>query len=148
MVTTTARTIGTALLILAAVGACSPQTETGSSAGACAAPHLAVSPTAVAPGDRVTVTGTAMKDGCADTIEMDEDGNVVDQETETPFTGVDVTYRSGDTEPVVLATVDADEQGAFEVVVTIPADAPLGHAEIHAGPEWVEPAVLEVTPGT
>jgi hypothetical protein len=143
---TTVRTLGTALLLLAAVAACSPEEPT-SAAAACAAPHLTVTPTTVAAGGQVTVTGTAMQDGCADAIGMDEDGNVTHQETETPFTAVDVTYRSGDTEPVVLTTVDADEQSMFEVVVTIPADAPHGPAEIHAGPEWVEPAALEVTPG-
>jgi hypothetical protein len=87
-----------------------------------------------------------MVDGCADWFVMDEDGTVLHQETQTPFTGIAITYRAGD-QVEVLATVDADEHGRFEVVVDLPTDAPPGTAELHAGPDWVEPALLEVTPG-
>jgi hypothetical protein len=137
--------IGWAALVIAvgAVAACSPE---GSAEQGCEAPHVLVAPATVSPGDEVTIRGTAMVDGCADAIEMDEDGKVISHETQSPLASLEVVYRAQDMERV-LAAVDADERGSFEIMVRIPQESPPGHAEVSVGPVWPEWAELEIVPG-
>jgi hypothetical protein len=125
------------------MAACAAEDSAGESSAACAAPSVTVEPATVAPGDEVTVRGEAMMEGCADAISMDEDGNVISKETVTPFTGLDVVYLAADMERV-LATVDADEKGAFEITVRIPQDSPLGGAEVSVDVMSAEGAQVEI----
>jgi hypothetical protein len=132
-----------ALVVTGSMAACAAEDLAGESSAACAAPSVTVEPATVAPGDEVTVWGEAMMDGCADSISMHLDGNVISQETAVPMAGLDVVYLAADMQRVLM-TVDADEHGAFEITVRIPQDSPLGHTEISVGPEWVEQAKVEV----
>jgi hypothetical protein len=132
-----------ALAVTGSVAGCAAQESAEESERACVAPSVTVEPATVAPGDEVTVRGEAMMDGCADAISMDEDGNVISKEAVTPFTGLDVVYLAADTEEV-LATVDADEHGAFEITVRIPQDSPPGSAEVSVDVTWAESAEVEV----
>ena len=132
-----------ALAVTGFMAGCAAQESAGEAEGGCAAPSVTVEPATVSPGDEVTVRGEAMMDGCADSISMDEDGNVISKETVTPFTGLDVVYLAADMEQV-LATVDADEQGLFQITVRIPHDSPLGGAEVSVDAMWTEPAEVEI----
>lgn len=132
-----------ALVVTGSTAACVAEDSVGESSAACAAPSVTVEPATVSPGDEVTVRGTAMMDGCADSMEMDEDGNVISRETAVPFAGLDLVYHAADMERV-LTTVDADERGSFEVTARIPQDSPLGRAEVGVGPVPAERAQLEV----
>ncbi|WP_345040937.1 hypothetical protein [Georgenia daeguensis] len=133
----------TVLVVTGAVTACAAADSAGESSAACAAPSVTVEPVTVAPGDEVTVRGEAMMEGCADAIGMDEDGNVISKETVTPFAGLEVRLLAAGTERV-LATVDADEHGAFEITVRIPQDSPAGGAEVAVDVTGAESAKVEV----
>jgi len=150
--TAAARAVGaTALVITAGVTAgCAAGHSTldeQNPAPACAAPFVTVEPAATRPGEQVTVHGSAMIDGCADAIGVDEHGNQTPNETESPITSIDVVLNTGDMKRV-LATVDADEQGEFEVTVVVPEATPTGSAQISTDVDFTEPAELQVVAGS
>ena len=114
-------------------------------AAACVAPHVSVEPAFARPGDEVTVRGAAMKHGCADAISVDEHGNQTPNETESPITSIDVVLRTGEFD-IVLATVDADTNGEFEVTVVVPEGTPVGTNLVSTDVTSTEPAQLEIIP--
>lgn len=135
-----------ALVLVCALAGCSTGHFTLEEAEpACAAPYVGVEPAAARPGDEVTIRGAAMIEGCADAISVDEHGNQTPNETESPITSIDVVLDTGEFE-IVLATVDADAQGKFEVTVVVPEGTPTGTARVSTDVDFTEPAVLSVVP--
>ncbi|WP_413452868.1 hypothetical protein AA0Y32_08525 [Georgenia phoenicis] len=136
-----------AVMVIALSGCGGSAGETpGVSSGACEGPALKAVQTTVSQGGTVTVEGTAMQDGCADSVSVDEEGNHVSHETAVPLEGIELQLTAGDAPPVALTRVDAGEDGTFTVDVTIPADAELGAAEIAAAGTHAAPAQITVVP--
>ncbi|MDT0164177.1 hypothetical protein Q9R32_01235 [Actinotalea sp. AC32] len=127
-------TASLAALVLLTAACSSPGGSTGgtTSDGACAAPEVALSATEATAGDAVTVAGTNLFTDCYDTGQGG---------TPPPRTGLDVTLETADG-TVVLATVDADPAGTFEVEVRIPADTPPGDAVIVVSTADPEPLAI------
>lgn len=140
--------VAAALVLTGAVTGCSGRfrLEERDSSAACAAPAVSVEPATAQPGDEVTVRGEAMVDGCADAISVDKHGNQTPNETESPITSIDVILRTGEFD-IVLATVDADANGKFEIAVVVPEGTPTGTAQVSTDVEFTEPDQLEVVPG-
>lgn len=138
------RGAGAAVVLLVLAGCAGG--AAGGSSHVCEAPSLSLGRTTVSPGGTVSVEGRAMQDGCADSVSVDEQGNQVANETEVPLEGIELQLTSGDGPAVPLALVNADEDGAFTVNVTIPADTPLGDSRISADVTWAEPVEITVVP--
>ncbi|WP_142158644.1 hypothetical protein [Cellulomonas sp. SLBN-39] len=84
----------------------------------CAAPRVTASPETVAPGDSLTVTGEGYVTQCLDNPGI-ADGTPVPQPTDVGQDRVTVVWVQGST-TVDLAVADAQDDGAFEVVVSSP----------------------------
>lgn len=144
MVRSGRRLAGCLALAAISVAACVEDTVV-SGAPACEAPSLRVDPASVARGEELTLRGSAFMDGCADSCGVDEGTGHQSCETASPHRGITVELLPDDGQPVELTQVDADEDGAFTIEVTVPADAPEGRASIttdvvSSGP--VEVAIL------
>ncbi|WP_143426998.1 hypothetical protein [Georgenia soli] len=138
----------TALVLAGSTAGCSTgyfTLEENPPAAACVAPHVSVEPAVARPGDEVTVRGVAMVDGCADAISVDEHGNQTPNETQSPIGSIDVILRTGEFD-IVLATVDADANGEFEVTVVVPEGTPSGTMQVSTDVEHTEPDELEIVP--
>ncbi|WP_454084142.1 hypothetical protein [Georgenia sp. Marseille-Q6866] len=92
------------------------------------------------------MSGTAFMDGCADSCSVDEDTGHQSCEAASPYRGITVELLPDDGEPVELTRVDADEDGAFTVEVTVPADAPEGRASITTDVVSGEPVEVTIRP--
>ncbi len=136
---------GWLVLVAIPVAACAEETV-GSSAPACEAAILRVEPASVARGEELTLSGTAFMDGCADSCSVDEDTGHQSCEAASPYRGITVELLPDDGEPVELTRVDADEDGAFTVEVTVPADAPEGRASITTDVVSGEPVEVTIRP--
>lgn len=127
------------------VAACGPDDQVGGSA-ACEGSHLWVEPATAARAEELTVSGTAFSDGCADNCHVDDDTGEQTCETAAPHRGITVKLVPDDGPPVTLASVDADEDGAFTLTVTVPPDAPEGRGSIVADVGTAEPAEVTIVP--
>jgi hypothetical protein len=113
------------LLLCLVLGAC---TAAGGPGGACAAPELAVTPTKMAPGGRITITGTAFQDGCNDNY---ANGRSLDPPAR-PLRNITISLVQRD-KTWKLATIDqAKPDSTFTITPTIPADVSPGTAGIQA----------------
>ena len=140
--------VGVAMLGLAACSSvedldADPQTLGGDSSS-CASPYLEVAPQDVRRSQELAVRGTDMWDGCPESAGMASDGTRTGGGLSDPSTSIAIELVTADGEPELLATVDADEEGGFEAIVTIPDDAPVGPAEIRVDVRWAEPAEVRV----
>lgn len=110
-----ARGIAAILLTVSVLSACSAATEeTVSSSGGCEGPDITVEPTTAAPGDTITVHGTAFRTDCYD--HMTPGQTAGPPEPMAPF-----QLRLDDgTEVRDIATAEPDDQGTFDVAVVIP----------------------------
>jgi hypothetical protein len=101
----------------------------------CGEPQLIVVPIAAAPGDDVRLAAGGLLDGCYDGGESGKP---------PPYT--DVEFRLVTSGPAhrtfVLATLDADEDGAINTAVRIPEHVPLGPAHIEG--DHMEAVAVEV----
>ncbi|PYG01789.1 hypothetical protein SAMN05216184_101253 [Georgenia satyanarayanai] len=146
MVRSGLRLAGGLVLVAVAAGACGGEDTVVSSAPACEAPGLRVDPGSVARGEELRLSGKAFLDGCADSCVVDEDTGHQSCGAASPHRGITVELVPDDGRPVLLARVDADDDGAFVVEVTVPADAPEGRASITTDVVSTEPVEVTVHP--
>ena len=104
---------------VASLAGCGPGGSPDGS-GRCRPPQLSVTPTAAAPGDRITVTGEGVFDDCAD------DGR---RNPLSPGKDVAIAWDQG-ARPRIVARVSADDEGRFTTEVTVPADAERGRVRL------------------
>ncbi len=145
MTRTARRRAGWVALAVLTVAACGADEEAGGSA-ACEAARLRVEPATVARAEELTVSGTAFTDGCADTCHVDDDTGEQVCETAVPHRAITVELVPDDGPSVTLVDVDADEEGAFTVGVTVPADAPEGRGLVVADVGGAEPVEVTIAP--
>ena len=104
----------------------------------CAPPIVSIDKFQAEPGQTVEITGEAWISGCDDT--GGSEGGCSNSDDSEPLTGIDLRLKGprtdqtqkqlnagaiGETEfDVSLGTVDADDQGAFAIVVTMPEVPP------------------------
>src|SRR5690625_3711956 len=113
--------LGTAALL----AACGSTAERDSQSAACAAPTLSVNPGAVTAGDQVQVVGENFLSGCPNGAGQDASA----MEAPTPHTSINIQVMDAGI-PVTLETVDAGDDGTFEVGVTLPDALPAGVVEV------------------
>jgi len=95
-------------------------------AAVCVAPYVQAERMEVRPGESLRVTGTAFLDTCNDTGTFGEP-----MPEDVPLKRIEVLWRQGG-EVVVLGSVDAGPDGAFELPVTVPVAAVPGDADLAA----------------
>ena len=122
------------LVAAVALSGCTAASSLGASS---AAPYIELSATTASPGDDVTVTGGAFVTDCYD---QGEGGTPPPQHD----IGVSVAPKDAAASGVPLGTVDADDDGRFELTVQVPDDMPTGPAIVTAGTATVG---LDVIPG-
>ncbi|RHA43517.1 immunoglobulin domain-containing protein [Cellulomonas rhizosphaerae] len=94
----------------------------GGSEGDCAPPTVSVSPSEVAAGERVTLTGSAFLAVCADTGDGAPAGT----------TTASILWYQDSTHGDEVATVDVSSAGQFSTGLVVPDDAKPGGARIVA----------------
>ena len=110
-------TRGLAALILTAstLAACSADTEeTVSSSGGCEGPDITVEPSTAAPGDTITVHGTAFRTDCYDHMVPGQTAGPAE-----PMPPFQLRLDDG-TDVQDIALAEPDDEGVFDVAVTIP----------------------------
>jgi hypothetical protein len=115
----------------------------GSSAGAasaCLPPEITVEPSTVAPGQAVTVSGRHFVTECNDVVMPGEPP----PPASPPATDIEIAFAQGE-RSVVLATVDADDDGSFRTSAIVPADAAPGPATMRATDDGLNEAEAALT---
>jgi hypothetical protein len=115
----------TSLLVGAAISTAAVATAATPASADCGGPTIRSEPLEVAAGDEVTITGEAMGDNCYDTGPPPAGQGVLGK----PLRDLEVVVQQGDAEHV-LARGGADDDYAFEVTVTVPADLAPGEAVV------------------
>ncbi|QDB78349.1 hypothetical protein FE251_02375 [Georgenia wutianyii] len=115
-----------AALVGVLLGCSQPPTVQAGTSGACEAPHVRAERLEVRPDESLRVTGTAFLDSCDDTVSPGEPSP-----QDAPLEDIEVLWRQGG-EDVVLGTVDAGDDGTFELAVTVPVAAVPGEADLGA----------------
>ena len=145
MVRSARRLAGSLALLAVSLAACAEETVV-SSPPACEAPSLRAVPVSVARGEELTLSGSAFTHGCADSCSVDEDTGQQSCETAAPHRGITVELVPDDGQPLQLAHVDADDDGAFTVDLAVPTDAPEGRASITTDVVSSEPVEVTIVP--
>jgi hypothetical protein len=117
--------LATSLLVGAAISTAAVANAADPATADCSGPTVRSAPLEVAAGDEVTITGEAMGDNCYDTGPPPAGQGALGK----PLRDLEVVVQQGDAEHV-LARGGADEDYAFEVTVTVPADLEPGEAVV------------------
>ena len=132
-----------ARVALSAAGAlvlagCGSSEQDGQSA-ACAAPVLGVEPSSTTAGAQIQIRGENFLDGCPDA----SSDALAATDAILPHTAIDLQLTDAQNS-VVLTTVDAEDDGTFEVTVSLPDQLAPGVVELTTDVTDTSPAELIV----
>lgn len=106
---------------------------------ACATPVVGVEPSSATAGAQIQIWGENFLDGCPDA----SSDALAATDTVFPHTSIDLQLIDAQNS-VVLTTVDAEDDGTFEVTVSLPDHLPSGVVELTTDVPDTTPAELIV----